>query len=86
MKFCKFITINISLIFTGKTALHVAIESHDPTTKGVVSVATVTLLLKCGADPTIKETKSGDNALHMAVSLPSDPALVKVLPRSTPQL
>ncbi|XP_076280129.1 uncharacterized protein LOC143208975 isoform X2 [Lasioglossum baleicum] len=63
--------------YDGKTALHVAIESHEPLTKGVSSVATVKLLLECGADPRVPERKSGDSALHMAVSLTTDPALVK---------
>lgn len=62
----------------GRTALHVAIESHVPFTKGTTSLETVRLLLKYGADPTIKETKCGNNALHMAVSLDCDPILVKV--------
>lgn len=65
--------------YDGKTALHVAIESHEPVTKKVSSVATVKLLLKCGADPRVKERKRGDSALHMAISLTSDPTLVKVL-------
>ncbi|XP_033328824.2 uncharacterized protein LOC117221754 [Megalopta genalis] len=65
--------------YDGKTALHVAIESHEPVTKKVSSVATVKLLLKCGADPRVKERKCGDSALHMAISLTSDPTLVKVL-------
>lgn len=55
-----------------------AIESHNPLTRGITSVATVELLLMHGADPRIKETKCGDTALHMAVSLACDPALVKV--------
>ncbi|XP_015435274.1 PREDICTED: uncharacterized protein LOC107190903 [Dufourea novaeangliae] len=65
--------------YDGKTALHVAIELHDPSVKKIVSVATVRLLLECGADPRVKETKCGYNALHMAISLSCDPALVKVL-------
>ncbi|XP_076658518.1 uncharacterized protein LOC143362344 [Halictus rubicundus] len=65
--------------YDGKTALHVAIESHEPSTRRVSSVATVKLLLECGADPKVIERKCGDSALHMAVSLTADPALVKVL-------
>ncbi|XP_043528427.1 uncharacterized protein LOC122538427 isoform X2 [Frieseomelitta varia] len=65
--------------YDGRTALHVAIESHVPFTKGTTSLETVKLLLKYGADPTIKETKCGNNALHMAVSLDCDPILVKLL-------
>lgn len=65
--------------YDGRTALHVAIESHNPLTRGITSVATVELLLKHGADPKIKETKCGNTALHMAVSLVCEPALVKVL-------
>ncbi|KOX76201.1 NF-kappa-B inhibitor zeta [Melipona quadrifasciata] len=65
--------------YDGRTALHIAIESHLPFTKGTTSLETVKLLLKYGADPTIKETKCGNNALHMAVSLDCDPILVKLL-------
>ncbi|XP_043266362.1 NF-kappa-B inhibitor zeta-like [Colletes gigas] len=64
--------------YDGKTALHVAVRSHNPA-KGVICVATVKLLLKHGADPKITETKCGDTALHMAVSLNCDPVLVTVL-------
>ncbi|XP_076245079.1 uncharacterized protein LOC143185733 isoform X2 [Calliopsis andreniformis] len=64
--------------YDGKTALHVAIESHDPSVKGISSVATVQLLLKYGADPKIKGPKCGDTALHMAVSLGiADDALLR---------
>ncbi|XP_012168856.2 uncharacterized protein LOC100648197 [Bombus terrestris] len=65
--------------YDGRTALHIAIESHIPFTKGITSLETIKLLLKYGADPRIKETKYGDNALHMAVSLDCDPVLVKLL-------
>lgn len=65
--------------YDGRTALHVAVESHDPVGRGVSSVATVRLLLENGADLKIRETRCGDTALHMAVSLSCDPALVKVL-------
>ncbi|XP_011862150.1 PREDICTED: uncharacterized protein LOC105558839 [Vollenhovia emeryi] len=63
----------------GKTALHVAVESHDPTGRGVKSLATARLLLENGANTKVKESKSGDTALHMAASLSCDPALLKVL-------
>lgn len=62
----------------GRTPLHVAVESHDPAGSGVNCVGTTRLLLENGADVKIKETKCGDTALHMAVSLSCDPALVKV--------
>lgn len=65
--------------YDGKTALHVAIESHDPLTKGITSVENVRQLLKYGADPSISETKCGDNALHMAVTLSCDPVIVQLL-------
>ncbi|XP_024873087.1 uncharacterized protein LOC112455422 [Temnothorax curvispinosus] len=63
----------------GRTALHVAVESHDPTGRGVKSLATTRLLLQNGANILVKENKCGDTALHMAASLSCDPALVKVL-------
>lgn len=62
----------------GKTALHVAVESHDPVNRGTKSVATVQLLLKHGADLTVKETIRGNTALHAAVFMSCDPVLVKV--------
>ncbi|XP_043500212.1 uncharacterized protein LOC122522905 [Polistes fuscatus] len=65
--------------YDGRTALHVAVESHDPTGRNIKAVATVRLLLDNGADLNIKDTKSGDTALHMAAGLSCDPALVKVL-------
>ncbi|XP_043585394.1 uncharacterized protein LOC122568980 isoform X4 [Bombus pyrosoma] len=65
--------------YDGRTALHIAIETHIPFTKGITSLGTIKLLLKYGADPRIKETKYGNNALHMAVSLDCDPVLVKLL-------
>ncbi|XP_071561833.1 uncharacterized protein [Temnothorax nylanderi] len=61
----------------GRTALHVAVESHDPTGRGVKSLATTRLLLQNGANILDKENKCGDTALHMAASLSCDPALVK---------
>ncbi|KAG6797361.1 homeobox protein 2-like [Apis mellifera caucasica] len=63
----------------GKTALHIAIESHKPFTKGITSLETVKLLLKYGANPKIKETKYGNNALHMAIFSDCDPILIKLL-------
>ncbi|XP_011700625.1 PREDICTED: uncharacterized protein LOC105457580 [Wasmannia auropunctata] len=65
--------------YDGKTALHIAVESHDPTGQGVKSLATTRLLLENGASIKVKENKCGDTALHMAASLSCDPALVKVL-------
>ncbi|XP_015178561.1 PREDICTED: GATA zinc finger domain-containing protein 7-like [Polistes dominula] len=65
--------------YDGRTALHVAVESHDPTGRNIKAVATVRLLLDNGADLNIKDTKNGDTALHMAAGLSCDPALVKVL-------
>ena len=62
----------------GKTALHVAVESHDPIGRAISSVATVQLLLENGADPTVKETVRGNTALHAAVFMSCDPLLVKV--------
>lgn len=66
-------------IVPGKTALHVAVESHDPTGRGIKSLVTTRLLLENGADLNIKEHKRGDTALHMAASLSCDPTLVKVI-------
>nr|XP_034173012.1 uncharacterized protein LOC117600976 isoform X1 [Osmia lignaria] len=65
--------------YDGKTALHVAIESHQPLFGGNSSLASVKMLLKYGADPRTKETERGDTALHLAASRACDPALVKVL-------
>ncbi|XP_033224117.1 uncharacterized protein LOC117177491 isoform X2 [Belonocnema kinseyi] len=65
--------------YEGKTALHVAVESHDPINRGRKSIATVQLLLEHGADLTIKETIRGNTALHAAVFISCDPVLVKVL-------
>lgn len=65
--------------YDGRTALHIAVESHDPTGRGIKSLATARLLLENGASTKVKESKCGDTALHMAASLNCDPALVKVL-------
>lgn len=64
---------------SGKTALHVAVESHNPTERGIKSLATTRFLLENGANIKVKESKCGDTALHMAASLSCDPALVKVI-------
>jgi len=64
---------------SGRTALHIAVESHDPTGRGIKSLATTRLLLENGADLKVKESKCGDTALHMAASLNCDPTLVKVI-------
>ncbi|KAG7201516.1 hypothetical protein KM043_004268 [Ampulex compressa] len=63
--------------YDGKTALHLAVESHD--SRASKSLATVKLLLDNGVDPRIKETRHGNTALHIAVSRSSDPSLIKVL-------
>ncbi|XP_011635082.1 uncharacterized protein LOC105425832 isoform X1 [Pogonomyrmex barbatus] len=69
----------------GKTALHIAVESHAR--RGVRSLATTRLLLENGADIKVHENKCGDTALHMAASLSCDPALVKVLlSKATPNV
>lgn len=70
---------HVAFFFPGRTALHIAVESHDPTGRGVKSLATTRLLLENGADLKVKESKCGDTALHMAASLNCDPALVKVI-------
>ena len=64
----------------GRTALHVATEAHDSMGRNgrTVSIGTVRLLLENGADPGMRESRCGDSALHLAVSLSCDPALVKV--------
>ncbi|KYN30858.1 NF-kappa-B inhibitor zeta [Trachymyrmex septentrionalis] len=67
--------------YDGRTALHIAVESHDPFGRGIKSLGVTDLLLKNGANIKIKESKCGDTALHMAASLSCDPALVKVLLR-----
>jgi len=69
----------VDLFFTGRTALHVAVESHDPIGRGIKSLATTRLLLENGADLKAKESKCGDTALHMAASLSCDPVLLKVI-------
>ncbi|XP_076751998.1 NF-kappa-B inhibitor zeta [Xylocopa sonorina] len=63
----------------GRTAIHVAVKSHEPFTKRITSLGIVSLLLKYGADPGTKETKTGNNALHLAICSSCDPALVKLL-------
>ncbi|XP_014478904.1 PREDICTED: uncharacterized protein LOC106746629 [Dinoponera quadriceps] len=65
--------------YDGRTALHVAVESHDPIGRDVKCLATARLLLENGASGRVKESRCGDTALHTAVSLTCDPALVKVL-------
>ncbi|XP_012532836.1 uncharacterized protein LOC105834709 [Monomorium pharaonis] len=65
--------------YDGRTALHIAVESHDPIGRGVKSLATTRLLLENGASMKVKESKCGDTALHMAASSSCDPALMKVL-------
>lgn len=65
--------------YEGKTALHLAVESHDPIGRGVNSISTVRLLLKNGADLLIKEAVRGDAALHSAVFSSCDPILIKAL-------
>lgn len=69
---------NVIIILLGKTALHLAVESHDPIGRGVNSISTVRLLLKNGADLLIKEAVRGDAALHSAVFSSCDPILIKV--------
>ncbi|XP_008215583.1 uncharacterized protein LOC100679080 isoform X3 [Nasonia vitripennis] len=61
--------------YDGRTALHVAVETHVYH----MALATTRLLLENGVDPMIKEGKCGDTALHMAVALTCDPALVATL-------
>ncbi|KAL0103219.1 hypothetical protein PUN28_017507 [Cardiocondyla obscurior] len=70
--------------YDGRTALHVAVESHDPARRGIKSLATTCLLLENGANTKVKEIKCGDTALHMAATLNCDPALVKILLGKTP--
>ncbi|XP_032668801.1 uncharacterized protein LOC116842994 [Odontomachus brunneus] len=65
--------------YDGRTALHVAVETHDPIGRDVKCLATTRLLLENGASARVKENRCGDTALHMAASLSCDPALVKVL-------
>ncbi|OXU27800.1 hypothetical protein TSAR_008436 [Trichomalopsis sarcophagae] len=61
--------------YDGRTALHIAVETHVYR----MALATTRLLLENGVDPMIKEGKCGDTALHMAVALTCDPALVATL-------
>lgn len=68
---------------SGRTALHIAVESHDPAGRNVKSLATTRLLLNNGANLKVKENKCGDTALHIAITLSCDPALVKVIYPST---
>uniref|UniRef100_A0A0C9Q4I0 NFKBIZ_1 protein n=1 Tax=Fopius arisanus TaxID=64838 RepID=A0A0C9Q4I0_9HYME len=65
--------------YDGRTPLHVAVESHDPTGAQNDSTSIVQLLLENGSDPNVRETKHGNTALHLAVSLSSDPSLIRLL-------
>ncbi|XP_014207483.1 uncharacterized protein LOC106638689 isoform X2 [Copidosoma floridanum] len=67
--------------YDGRTSLHVAAEAHESRGRNskTISIATVRLLLESGADSTLREDRSGDTALHIAVSLSCDPSLVKSL-------
>lgn len=70
-------------MFAGRTVLQVAVETHDPIGRDVKCLATTRLLLENGASARVKESRCGDTALHMAISLSCDPALVKVIYRGT---
>lgn len=65
---------------TGRTPLHVAVDAHESMDQGtkIVSLGSTRLLLEMGADPTIREPKGGNTALHAAIALNADPALIKV--------
>ncbi|XP_058802414.1 uncharacterized protein LOC131670660 isoform X2 [Phymastichus coffea] len=67
--------------YEGRTALHVAVEVHESSVRNekTISIGTVRLLMENGADPLVREVRCGDTALHLAVSLSADPALVKML-------
>ncbi|XP_063986233.1 uncharacterized protein LOC135167209 isoform X2 [Diachasmimorpha longicaudata] len=65
--------------YDGRTALHVAVEAHDPSGSGNDSISIVRLLLENGADPKVEETTHGNTALHLAISLSSDPSLIRTL-------
>ncbi|XP_015116092.1 uncharacterized protein LOC107040497 isoform X2 [Diachasma alloeum] len=65
--------------YDGKTPLHVSVEAHDPSGSRIDSISIVRLLLENGADPKVEETTHGNTALHLAVSLSSDPSLIRTL-------
>ncbi|XP_029168491.1 LOW QUALITY PROTEIN: probable serine/threonine-protein kinase clkA [Nylanderia fulva] len=63
----------------GQTALYIAVKEHLTGPKKVKALVMTRLLLENGADPKVKELRSGDTVLHIAISLHCDPALVKIL-------